>query len=122
MRKIEGGLQELYKVFDDSKAEEIEKQITACLKESISFMDGGSTEKQKESSYHMLLIGMLQGHPGWLVKSNREGPLMGCDSRVVRIDRHKRLAWLKMSESAHLDFSKESTSVLVAGLEITERS
>ncbi|MCC8050293.1 MAG: hypothetical protein LIP10_06470 [Clostridiales bacterium] len=51
-----------------------------------------------------------------------EGPLMGYDNRIVRIDRHKRLAWLKMSENAHLDFSKESTSVLVAGLEITERS
>ncbi len=39
---------------------------------SISFMDGGNTEEQKESSYHMLLIGMAQGRPGWLVKSNRE--------------------------------------------------
>lgn len=72
LKKIEGGLLELYKAFDNSKAEEIEKQITACLKESISFMDGGNTEEQKEASYHMLLIGMVQGHPGWLVKSNRE--------------------------------------------------
>ncbi|MCD8023045.1 MAG: PD-(D/E)XK nuclease domain-containing protein, partial [Lachnospiraceae bacterium] len=70
--KIEGGLQELYKAFDDGKADRIETCINNCLKESISFMDGGNTEEQKESSYHMLLIGMAQGRPGWLVKSNRE--------------------------------------------------
>ncbi|MCD7726008.1 MAG: ATP-binding protein [Clostridiales bacterium] len=72
LREIEGGLQELYKAFDDGKAEKIESCINSCLKESISFMDGGNTEEQKESSYHMLLIGMAQGRPGWLVKSNRE--------------------------------------------------
>ncbi|MCD7956310.1 MAG: ATP-binding protein [Lachnospiraceae bacterium] len=72
LREVEGGLQELYKAFDDGKAEEIESCINSCLKESISFMDGGNTEEQKESSYHMLLIGMAQGRPGWLVKSNRE--------------------------------------------------
>ncbi len=72
LRKIEGGLQELYKAFDDGKADKIEDCINSCMKESISFMDGGNTEEQKESSYHMLLIGMAQGRPGWLVKSNRE--------------------------------------------------
>lgn len=50
-----------------------------------------------------------------------EGPLTGHDNRIVRIDRHKRLAWLKYSENITRDFSKNSTSVLVAGLEITER-
>ncbi|MCD7883760.1 MAG: hypothetical protein LUI87_08695 [Lachnospiraceae bacterium] len=50
-----------------------------------------------------------------------EGPLMGYDNRIVRIDRHKRLAWLKYSENITRDFSKNSTSTLVAGLEITER-
>ncbi|MCD8368994.1 MAG: ATP-binding protein, partial [Clostridiales bacterium] len=72
LRKIEGGLQDLYKAFDDSKAEEIESCINSCLKESISFMDGGNTEEQKEASYHMLIVGMAKGRPGWLVKSNRE--------------------------------------------------
>ncbi|MCD7842472.1 MAG: ATP-binding protein [Lachnospiraceae bacterium] len=70
--KIEGGLQELYKAFDAGKADLIEKCINEALKESISFMDGGNSEEQKESSYHMLLIGMAQGRPGWIVKSNRE--------------------------------------------------
>ncbi|MCD8348277.1 MAG: hypothetical protein LUD16_10130 [Lachnospiraceae bacterium] len=50
-----------------------------------------------------------------------EGPLIGHDHRIVRIDRHKRLAWLKFSDRAPRDFAKNSTSVLVAGLEITEK-
>ncbi|MCC8137661.1 MAG: hypothetical protein LIO76_06280 [Clostridiales bacterium] len=50
-----------------------------------------------------------------------EGPLIGQDNRIVRIDRHKRLAWLKVSENWTRNFAKDSTSVLVAGLEITER-
>lgn len=50
-----------------------------------------------------------------------EGPLLGHDNRIVRIDRHKRLAWLKVSENWTRNFAKDSTSVLVAGLEITER-
>ncbi len=72
LKSIEGGLQELYRAFDDGRADEIENRINDCLKESISFMDGGSTEEQKESAYHMLLIGMAKGRLGWLVKSNRE--------------------------------------------------
>ncbi|MCD7867638.1 MAG: ATP-binding protein [Clostridiales bacterium] len=72
MIRIEGGLQDLYRAFDDGKADKIEECMNTCLKESISFMDGGNTEKQREAAYHMLLIGMLKGRSGWLVKSNRE--------------------------------------------------
>lgn len=50
-----------------------------------------------------------------------EGPLIGQDNRIVRIDRHKRLAWLKVSENIALNFAKDSTNVVMAGLEITER-
>ncbi len=50
-----------------------------------------------------------------------EGPLTGHDNRIVRIDRHKRMAWLKVSGDTPKSFAKDSTSVLVAGLEITER-
>ncbi|MCC8104652.1 MAG: hypothetical protein LIO99_01295 [Clostridiales bacterium] len=50
-----------------------------------------------------------------------EGPLIGYDNRIIRIDRHKRLAWLKYSDAVIRTFTKDSTSVLVAGLEITER-
>ncbi|MCC8138342.1 MAG: hypothetical protein LIO76_09870 [Clostridiales bacterium] len=50
-----------------------------------------------------------------------EGPLTGHDNRIVRIDRHKRLAWLKVSEEMPSSFAKDSTNVLIAGLEITEK-
>ena len=72
MVKIEGGLQELYKAFDDGKADRIEECLNDCMKESISFMDGGNTEEEKEAGYHMMLVGMAQGRKGWVIKSNRE--------------------------------------------------
>ncbi|MCD8347040.1 MAG: hypothetical protein LUD16_03605 [Lachnospiraceae bacterium] len=50
-----------------------------------------------------------------------EGPLIGYDNQIIRIDRHKRLAWLKYSDAVTRNFAKDSTSALVAGLEITER-
>ncbi len=87
MTKVEGGLQELYHAFDNGKAEEIEKCMNICLKESISFMDGGNTEEQKESSYHTLLIGMAKGRRGWVVKSNREAGRGRAD--IVIINRLK---------------------------------
>ncbi|MCC8067183.1 MAG: ATP-binding protein [Clostridiales bacterium] len=83
LRKNEGSLQELYKAFDEGKADRIEECINCCLKESISFMDGGNTEELKEASYHMLLIGMAKGHPGWLVKSNREAGKGRADIIVI---------------------------------------
>ncbi|MCD7834061.1 MAG: ATP-binding protein [Lachnospiraceae bacterium] len=88
MEKMEGGLQELYKAFDRGKAEEIEKCINACLKESISFMGGGNTEEQKESAYHALLIGMAKGRKGWVVKSNREAGKGRAD--IILINRMKQ--------------------------------
>ncbi|MCD7885834.1 MAG: ATP-binding protein [Lachnospiraceae bacterium] len=88
MVKMEGGLQELYKAFDRGKAEEIEKCINDCLKESISFMDCGNTEEQKESSYHTLLIGMAKGRKGWIVKSNREAGKGRAD--IILINRMKQ--------------------------------
>ncbi|MCC8173070.1 MAG: ATP-binding protein [Odoribacter sp.] len=72
LRKIEGGLDDLYKAIDSGKIDEIENHINACMQESISFMDGGNTEEQKESWYHALLVGMMKGCKGWVVKSNRE--------------------------------------------------
>lgn len=88
MVKMEGGLHELYKAFDRGKAEEIEKCINDCLKESISFMDCGNTEEQKESSYHTLLIGMAKGRKGWVVKSNREAGKGRAD--IILINRMKQ--------------------------------
>lgn len=72
LRKIEGGLDDLYKAIDGGKIDEIENRINVCMRESISFMDGGNTEEQRESWYHALLVGMMKGRKGWVVKSNRE--------------------------------------------------
>ncbi len=72
LTKVQGGLLDLYKVFDEEDAAGIEIQINECLKESVSFMDGGNTEEQKESFYHGLLLGLVKGRNCWIVKSNRE--------------------------------------------------
>lgn len=49
------------------------------------------------------------------------GPLAGYEERIVRIDRHKRIAWLKLSENdGVVNLGKESTNVLIAGLEIVK--
>ncbi len=86
--KVEGGLQELYWAFDDGDAAKIENCINTCLKESISFMDGGNTEEQKESAYHMLLVGMAKDRRGWVVKSNREAGKGRAD--IIIINRLKK--------------------------------
>ncbi|MCD8069022.1 MAG: ATP-binding protein [Lachnospiraceae bacterium] len=71
-KRVEGGLPELYKALDIGEPDIVERCINDCLKESISFMDGGNTKEEKESFYHGLLLGMLRGRRGWVIKSNRE--------------------------------------------------
>ncbi|MCD8104801.1 MAG: ATP-binding protein [Lachnospiraceae bacterium] len=101
LRRIEGGLQDLYKAFDDGMADKIEDCINLCLKESISFMDGGNSEEQKESSYHMLLLGMVQGRPGWLVKSNREAGKGRADIIIInRLNNSGVIIEVKHTEDA----------------------
>ncbi|MCD8122274.1 MAG: ATP-binding protein [Clostridiales bacterium] len=85
LTKVEGGLKELYQAIDSGVAETIEERINACLVESVSFMDGGNTEVQKESFYHGLLLGMMKGRRGWIVKSNREAGNGRAD--IILIDR-----------------------------------
>ncbi|MCD8019169.1 MAG: ATP-binding protein [Clostridiales bacterium] len=84
---VEGGLQGLYKAIDSGTVEVIEEQINLCLKTSISFMDGGNTEEMKESFYHGLLLGLVKGRRGWVVKSNREARNGRAD--IILIDRSK---------------------------------
>ncbi len=70
--KIGGSLQELFTAFDENNAEMIERCLNSYLRDSISFMDGGNSDGQKETFYHGLLLGMLRGCRNWIVKSNRE--------------------------------------------------
>lgn len=85
LAKVEGGLQALYNAFDIADASAIEQEINACLTESISFMDGGNTNEQKESFYHGLLLGLVKGRRGWIVKSNREAGEGRAD--IILLDR-----------------------------------
>ncbi|MCD8118332.1 MAG: ATP-binding protein [Lachnospiraceae bacterium] len=87
MEKMEGGLQSFYRAFENGDAKEIEDCIDMCLKESISFMDGGNTEEQKESWYHAFVLGMAKGRRGWVVKSNREAGKGRAD--IILIERLK---------------------------------
>ncbi len=70
--KIGGSLQELFDAFEENSAEKVEACLNSYLRESISFMDGGNSDSQKETFYHGLLLGMLRGCRNWIVKSNRE--------------------------------------------------
>ncbi len=71
--RIEGGMEALFKAFDNHNIEEIEKSLNECMVDSISFMDGGNTDEAKECFYHALLLGILvKSRHGWRVKSNRE--------------------------------------------------
>ncbi len=83
--KIEGGLTDLYQAFDNADAEKIQSRLNDCLGESISFMDGGNTDAQKETFYHGLLLGILKCRRSWRVKSNREAGNGRAD--IVLVDR-----------------------------------
>ncbi len=115
--------------------------VTATIFPNFRFLDCGEdvAEKLKKEHFPLIVIpdelsellqdlcdkqhhipmskGVLQNGMAHVT----EGPLTGHDNRIVRIDRHKRLAWLKVSENAPLNYARESTSVLIAGLEITEK-
>lgn len=42
-----------------------------------------------------------------------EGPLVSYDERIVKVDRHKRICWVKMDEKVDM-----RTNLLMVGLEI----
>ncbi len=71
-RKIGSNLMTLYKALSEADARTVEEQLNASMRESISFMDGGNSDEQKESFYHGLLLGMLKDRSGWKIRSNRE--------------------------------------------------
>lgn len=58
--------------FLEGKAEEIQKELTMFLGESISILDTKARNEEKENFYHGILIGLLKSNPHWAVKSNRE--------------------------------------------------
>ncbi len=57
---------------EEGNAEEIEKYLNQTLSNSISVFDTKAPEKEKENSYHTLLVELLTGNSNWLVKPNVE--------------------------------------------------
>ena len=57
-----------WKAFEEGDAEGVEKYLNRTLSNSISVFD----TKERENSYHTLLIGLLAGNADWLVRSNVE--------------------------------------------------
>ncbi len=61
-------LQAFWNAFEEGDTEGIEKYLNRILSNSISVFD----TREKENSYHNLLVGILAGNVDWLVKSNVE--------------------------------------------------
>lgn len=73
----------LYEGFEKGELETIQSQLDSCMRESISFLDGGNTNEQKESFYHGMLIGITHANGNWIVKSNRESGKGRSDLAIV---------------------------------------
>lgn len=58
--------------FLEGKVEDIQKELTMFLGETISILDTKARNEEKENFYHGILIGILKSNPIWAVKSNRE--------------------------------------------------
>lgn len=70
----------LYKSLTDGNAEAFQKEISALLMKSISYMDG------REEFYHGFLLGILENMKDYLVTSNREGGMGRYDIAVRHLD------------------------------------
>lgn len=58
--------------FLEGKVEDIQKELTMFLGETISVLDTKARNEEKENFYHGILIGILKSNSAWAVKSNRE--------------------------------------------------
>lgn len=65
-------LQSFWNAFEEGNTEIMEKYLNKVLSNSVSAFDTKARNGEKESSYHNLLLGILTGNAGWLVKSNVE--------------------------------------------------
>jgi hypothetical protein len=61
-----------WKAVEEGNTEVIEQYLNRTLSNSISVFDTKAPEKEKENSYHTLLVGLLSGNTDWLVRSNVE--------------------------------------------------
>lgn len=58
--------------FLEGKVEDIQKELTMFLSETISILDTKARNEEKENFYHGILLGILKSNSAWAVKSNRE--------------------------------------------------
>lgn len=65
-------LQNFWMGIECADAENVENYLNQVLSNSISLYDAKGNEKERENSYHNLLVGILTGNANWLVKSNVE--------------------------------------------------
>lgn len=99
----------LYQAFLDDKVDEIKIQLDLCMRESISFLDGGNSDIHKESFYHGMLLGMLVSRSGWIVKSNRESGKGRSD--IALADRRRRMGILIEVKYAKSEEELEEKSI-----------
>ena len=58
--------------FLEGKTDDIQRELTMFLGETISVLDTKDRSEEKENFYHGILIGILKNYSGWAVKSNKE--------------------------------------------------
>lgn len=58
--------------FLEGKTDDIQRELTMFLGETISVLDTKARNEEKEIFYHGILIDILKNYSGWAVKSNRE--------------------------------------------------
>lgn len=63
---------ELYHGLTCGKAEELQKQLTQILGQTISILDTRARDEDKENFCHGMLLGLLRNYRNWSVKSNVE--------------------------------------------------
>ena len=65
-------LNNFWRAIENKDTVEIEKYLNKVLSNSVSVFDTKAINKEKEASYHNLLVGILTGNSEWLVRSNVE--------------------------------------------------
>ena len=97
---------ELKKVVGLTKLLRSQEYILPLKKEEEKFLRQVSDEEQVVE----LSTGLIEGSQVVIV----DGPLKGLESRIKRIDRHKRLAWIEMEMLGEV-------RLVTVGLEIVEK-
>ena len=86
---------------EKGNAEAVEQYLNRTLSNSISVFDTKAPEKEKENSYHTLLVGLLTGNSDWMVKSNAEAGEGFADIMIEPEDPDKGIIFeLKYSKEA----------------------